>query len=246
MSPSAFSARRARAAPVRSGAEGGIPGETGPVRASTEAEGAVPAADPASAELVESAVEGDREAFRALVESHYAAIFGLCRKLLFGREADAEELTQETFLKAYAYLPTLADPRRFSSWLYQIARSLCRDRKRRWRVEERVLAERREALRSEIERLSRGGGDGTGALSGREGEGAWDEDGPVGAALSDLPEDERRALLLRYFSGLAYEEIARRLGLTFAQVDHLIRKARSRFARRFAARREAEERSRPA
>lgn len=191
------------------------------------------------------AAGGDREAFRALVEGHYAAVFGLCRRLLWGREADAEEMAQETFLKAYAYLPTLVDPQRFSSWLYQIARSHCRDRKRRWRVEERVLAERREALRAELERLSRGDGDGTRAVSGREGEGEWDEDGPVGRALRDLPEDERRALLLRYFSGLPYEEIARRLGLTFAQVDHLIRKARSRFARRYAVRREAEERPRP-
>ena len=50
--------------------------------------------------------------------------------------------------------------------------------------------------------------------------------------LADLPEAERRILTLRYFDGLSYKELSERLKMSFSQVDHLIRKARSLLARR--------------
>ena len=64
----------------------------------------------------------------------------------------------------------------------------------------------------------------------------WGGCGEVGKALSDLPREENEALTLRYFEGLSYDEIAGRLGLTFSQVDHLIRKARTRLERRLRVR----------
>jgi len=176
-------------------------------------------------ETVSRVIEGDVEAFKALVEAHEGAVLGLCRRLFPGNSADAEDLTQETFVRAYRYLDRLEDRERFQPWLYQIARSLCRDRRRRQQVEQRVLAERGEMLR----RQTRDG----------EGDAARDR---ISLALSDLPLDEREVLVLRYFEGLSYEDLSRRLKSSISQVDHLIRKARARLSRRLAVRQQVESR----
>ena len=170
------------------------------------------------ADAVARVLAGEAQAFRLLVEAYEPAVFGLCRRLC-GNTADAEDVTQETFLRAYRYLARLEDRARFAPWLYQIARSLARERRRRQDVERRALAERAERLRQGIRDR---------------------DDEPVGPALGkaleDLPGEEREALVLRYFDGLSYEDISKRLRLSFSKVDHLIRKARARLARRLHAR----------
>jgi RNA polymerase sigma-70 factor, ECF subfamily len=170
-------------------------------------------------DAVARVLAGDAGAFRDLVELYEPSVYGLCRKLLGGDSAEAEDLTQETFFRAYRYLPRLEDRGRFGPWLYQIARSLCRDRRRRAKVERRALAERADELRRRAGEVLDDGAC-----------------GEVGKALADLPREENEALTLRYFEGLPYDEIARRLGLTFSQVDHLIRKARGRLERRLRVR----------
>jgi len=184
-------------------------------------EGAIAAGESGSRDrdAVARVLSGDAGAFRVLVELYEPPVYGLCRKLLGGDSAEAEDLTQETFFRAYRYLPRLEDPERFGPWLYQIARSLCRDRRRRAQVEKRALAERADDLRRRAGEV--------------EDDGACSE---VGKALSDLPREENEAITLRYFEGLSYDEITRRLGLTFSQVDHLIRKARARLERRLRVR----------
>jgi RNA polymerase sigma-70 factor (ECF subfamily) len=172
-----------------------------------------------TAQTVTRVLEGDTEAFRTLVEAHEGAVFGLCRRLLLGDAAEAEDVTQETFLRAFKYLSRLEDPGRFQPWLYQIARSLCRDKRRQWVVEDRALAVRGELLRRRQISCA-----GAGPTS------------DVAAALEDLPADEHELLHLRYFEGLSYEEVSSRLNLSKSQVDHLIRKARARLERRLAVR----------
>lgn len=195
---------------------------------STEVAGSV-------AEIVSRVLEGDREAFRSLVEAHAPAVLGLCRRLLCGSRADAEEVTQETFVNAYRYLPRLVDRHRFQPWLYQIARSLCRDRRRRRKIDERamaVLCEKQRRQRLDVVQV-----DGV-QVDGARGSG----ESTVCSALSDLPLQERKVLYLRYFDGLSYGDISRRMELSGSQVDHLIRKARARLARRLAVRQQVENR----
>lgn len=163
--------------------------------------------------LIERVLAGDRSAFRPLVETYEPAVFGICRRWLGGREAEAEDLSQETFLRAYRRLGELRDRRRFGPWLYQIARSLCRDSMRKALAERRALERRLDLERWEAAGKS------------------LDED--VGACLEALPRRERRVLELRYFEGLSYREVAQRMNLSFSRVDHLIRQARDRLGRRF-------------
>ena len=58
--------------------------------------------------------------------------------------------------------------------------------------------------------------------------------------LAELPLEEQKVLMFRYFEGLSYDEVCQRLNLSFAQVDHLIRKARARLAHRLAVRQRIE------
>lgn len=172
--------------------------------------------------LIARVLAGDRAAFRPLVEAYERPVFALSRKLLDGRSAEAEDLSQETFLRAYQKLSELKDHRRFAPWVYQIARSLCREWWRKARAERRVLQRHVDLQRWEA--------------AGRD---SGDDIAPV---IADLPADERRALELKYFEGLSYKEIAGRMGLSFSQVDHLIRQARQRLSRRITVKRLQRER----
>ena len=167
------------------------------------------------AETIEKVLVGDREAFCSLVVTYQPTVFGLCRRLFRGDEDEAEDLTQEAFVRAYCCLHKLKDPERFAPWLYQIARSLFRDRRRRQEAEKR-------ALRVWAEELGRPDAP----------RGVTHENPGLTPVLDELPETERRILTLRYFEGLTYKELSERMKLSFSQVDHMIRKARSRLARR--------------
>ena len=144
------------------------------------------------------------------------AVFGLCRRLVRGDDEEAEDLTQEAFIRAYCCLDRLKDRERFGPWLYQIARSLVRDRRRRRETEKRALRVWADELRREDAPRQT----------------TCYEKNSLTPMLDDLPETERRILTLRYFDGLTYNELSERMNLSFSQVDHLIRKARSRLARR--------------
>ncbi len=94
------------------------------------------ASDPAHVErageerAIAQTAGGDRAAFRQLVERHHRGVFRLAYRVL-GTAADAEDATQETFVRAYRAIDRF-DPRwRFSTWLYRIALNYCRDRLRR-------------------------------------------------------------------------------------------------------------------
>lgn len=76
-------------------------------------------------------LRGDPRAFGRLYDRHAAVVLALCRDLIPGRSiADAEDATQETFLRAHRMLDRLTDPRGFRPWLYQIARLVCSERRR--------------------------------------------------------------------------------------------------------------------
>ena len=152
---------------------------------------------------------GDAEAYRPLVERYHRSVFLLATRLLNGDKAEAEDLTQDSMLRAYQYLASLSDRRRFGPWLYQVARSLCRDRLRRKDSERRALEHRVQQMRRD----------------------AIPERDYLGSALSRLPPREFRVLHMRYFEGRTYEEIAEHMDLTFSKVDHLVRRARASLAK---------------
>src|SRR5258706_14975531 len=83
-------------------------------------------------ELVARSIGGDSESFNELVLRWERPIYSLAYRTI-GREEDARDVCQETFLRAFRALPAFRGQAKFSSWLYRIALNLCRDWMRRER-----------------------------------------------------------------------------------------------------------------
>jgi RNA polymerase sigma factor (sigma-70 family) len=150
----------------------------------------------------------------ALYEQHSSRVFGYCLSRLGGRE-DAEDAVQTTFLHAVRGLRRGVVPATEVAWLLGIARNVCLAR---W---ESVGRRSRLEIPCDPVDLERGNA----APQGRREELIGLED-----ALSQLPEQQRRAVLLRDWRGLSYDEIAMQLGVSHAAVETLIFRGRRTLA----------------
>ena len=156
-------------------------------------------------ELVARSIHGDRESFDRLVLRWERSIFALAYRVL-GREEDARDICQETFLRAFRGLQAFKGQAKFSSWLYRIALNLCRDAMRR---------ERRTPLAAVPE-----GADPAELIAQQPSPGPSVEDQvaraelahQVARAMRRLPEDQRTAILLKEYHGLTFQEIADVMG----------------------------------
>ena len=83
-------------------------------------------------ELVARSMDGDADSFNQLIKRWERPIYALAYRTL-GREDDARDVCQETFLRAYRAINGFRGQAKFSSWLYRIALNLCRDWMRRQR-----------------------------------------------------------------------------------------------------------------
>lgn len=158
-------------------------------------------------------VPADAQAAGALFEHHSSRVFAYCLSKL-GRREDAEDAVQTTFLHAVRGLRRGVVPAVELAWLLGIARNVCLARResagRRGRLE----------LVCDPETLERNAG---GRSRGEELIGLED-------ALARLPEQQRRAVLLRDWRGLSYEEVAAQLGVSLANAETLIFRGRRALA----------------
>ena len=165
---------------------------------------------PSDEELVEAFRGGDFDAFDVLVRRWDRKIRGADQRIL-GSEDDARDVSQETFLKAYRALETFKGEARFSSWLYQIALNLCRDRMRRRKG--RTLVS-----------LADLGEDGSSLPGGAPRPSAFDMVAAgdlaraVAAAVAALPEEQREIVVLKEYQELTFVEIAEVLGVPLSTV----------------------------
>ena len=167
------------------------------------------AAGPSDEELVEEFQRGDPYAFDVLVGRWDRKIQGAIYRIM-GPEEDARDLCQETLLKAYRALGTFKKEARFSSWLYQIALNVCRDRLRRRKSRPQVsLDELRDA--GEIAPFSKG----PSPLDLIE---ARDLSRVVAAAVDSLPQEQREVVVLKEYQGLTFLEIAEALDIPISTV----------------------------
>ncbi|PZR76312.1 MAG: hypothetical protein DLM73_03105 [Chthoniobacterales bacterium] len=143
-----------------------------------------------------AAIQGDREAFEMIIHSFSRSLFAIAYGILQNRE-EAEDVVQDSFVKAWKSRWRVRDPEKFPAWLSTIARHRARDVARRRRPE---------PLPHDLESTEL-------VDSSSEKETA-DLDGEVHAALAQLPELHRVALTLRYFEELDYATIERTLGVT--------------------------------
>jgi RNA polymerase sigma-70 factor (ECF subfamily) len=151
-------------------------------------------------ELVARSKGGDADSFNQLILRWERPIYALAYRVI-GREEDARDVCQETFLRAFRALPGFKGEAKFSSWVYRIALNLCRDWMRKQRraptvqmpegVDPIEMASERgpvESIETLVERRELGG--------------------VVAEAMKLLPEDQRTAIVLKEYHGMTFQEIA--------------------------------------
>jgi RNA polymerase sigma-70 factor (ECF subfamily) len=152
-------------------------------------------------ELVEACQAGEASAFDVLVARWEDKIRGAAYRFL-GSEEEAKDVAQEAFLKAYRALGGFKREARFSSWLYQIATNLCRDRLRRRRTRSAVSLEELEETGPVIVETRPGAHEQLQRL---------DLARQVRRAVYALPEEQREVVILKEYQGLTFLEIAQAL-----------------------------------
>ena len=168
---------------------------------------------------IEQALKGDRQAFGQLVRAYERPVYNLTYRML-GDPAEAEDAAQETFLRAFNKLATYQPERKFVNWLLSIASHHCIDRlRRRNRAPQLSLdgpmppqwltsdAPRPEQVVDKKQRREQ-----------------------VRQVLETLPADYRAAVVLRYWYGLSYREIATTMDTTESAIKSRLHRARRMMA----------------
>lgn len=184
----------------------------------------------ADALLVERAKRGDKRAFEMLVVKYQRRIERLVGRMV--RDADLVlDIAQESFIRAYRALPQFRGDSAFYTWLYRIAVNTAK----------KALAEmRRDPLVTESSLAPADGGEETSRLGSELTDGATPEAvlaskeiaAAVNAAVEELSEDLRQAIVLREIEGLSYEEIAQAMNCPIGTVRSRIFRAREAIAAR--------------
>ena len=163
------------------------------------------------AELIQRTLAGDESAFGFLVDKYKGSVHALAYRKL-GDFHTAEEITQDTFLKAYQKLSTLKDPARFPGWLYVIAARCCIS----WFRQNRLQTESFDSVKKQINAHSWA----------KYADARLREE--VHNALESLPESERTVLTLYYMAGMTCEEIGRFIGTSCGAIRDRLYRARLR------------------
>lgn len=155
-------------------------------------------------------------ALRELIDSHYQSLYRYAYRLS-GSQADAEDLTQEAFQKAFSQSEQLRDPARARFWLFRILRNTylhqVRDRKRKGAIPL----------------------DSVGDLPQESGEEQWPiQQESLQAALDELDETFRTPLILFYFEEFSYKDIAEQMELPIGTVMSRLARAKAYLKQRLS------------
>lgn len=169
---------------------------------------------------LEQARRGDKFAFGQLIEAYQGPVYNLAYRML-GNSGEAEEAAQEAFIRAYTRLDSYDPTHKFSTWLLSITSNFCIDQIRKRRA---VLLSIDEPLPPHP------------ALHSDNNKGpeaayvAQEREELVQNLLSELPEEYRQAVVLRYWYDMAYEEIAEVQKTTVSAVKSRLFRARRMLA----------------
>jgi RNA polymerase sigma-70 factor (ECF subfamily) len=157
------------------------------------------AMDSAERIMVTAALAGDDEAFETVIRTYSRRVYVVAYAILQD-SSEAEDIAQETFLKAYHQRGKLREPEKFPAWLLTVTRNGARDRLRRRRPQ---------ADEATFDTLVDHGVATPGSAMEQE-----EHQAHLRRALARLPEEHRTALTLRYLEGLDYRAIETAMGLS--------------------------------
>lgn len=162
--------------------------------------------------LVKRAQRGDRNAVDALLRENYDVVRAVCHRIIINT-SDAEDATQIALMSIVRALPTFDGRAKFSTWVYRIATNAALDELRRIR--------RRDVPNDDATFENVPVSDATNAI---------DAQMDVSAALAEVPEEFRVALVLRHIADLDYEEIAVILNVPVGTVRSRLSRGRAQLA----------------
>ena len=173
--------------------------------------------EPSDALLALGARQGDAEAYSGLVRRYQTAVFSVCYRML-GELGAAEDMAQETFLRAYLHLESFQIERPFGPWIRKVAANLCINQMKARRMLTISLEEENDP-RLETQ------------LHGPENTAEEHETAcALAAAIRSLPPHQRAVIELSHFQEMSYAEIAAALDLPLSDVKSHLFRARKRLA----------------
>src|SRR5687768_3357157 len=179
------------------------------------------AAQPATPDsLIEQCLSGNQAAWEIVVRQNWRKVFNVAYKFV-GRHDEAEDLTQDIFLKIFKALSTFDRRANFQTWIISISRNLCIDHYRSVRKERQTIA--RDVDSNDLQPVATERGPYAQAEH-------QDLRAQLRQALETLPITLRTAVVLRDLQELSYQEIADRLGLPEGTVKSRINRGRIELA----------------
>jgi len=165
---------------------------------------------------IEAVRKGNVQAFSYLVEKYQKLVYTLALKLL-KRPEDAEELAQDTFIKAYQKLDTYEGKSKFSTWLYSITYNAGISELRKRRIDFKSLEDQRFSDQDEMKMHD--------YYSETKKE---DQEKYLNLALGKLPEDDQVLVTLYYYENQSMDDISEITGLTVSNIKVKIHRARKK------------------
>ncbi len=161
--------------------------------------------------LIKKVKKGDLDAYGAIIQNYQSSVFNVCYRIL-GNRQEAEDLTQEAFMRAYNQIASFDLDRPFGPWMRTVAANLCYNHLKRARLNRVPLEDERDTIMDDPkygpERVLE----------------INQEHKALYRAIWTLPDIQRMALELRHFQGLSYQEMAEALKLPLNTVrSHLYR-----------------------
>lgn len=177
-----------------------------------------------SKSLMERVARGDTLAFEALIHRHQQPVLNFIYRFM-GDLTEAEDLTQEVFLRAWKSAGTYRPEAKFTTWLYRIAANLCINRQRSLRIRKWFSISEADSPRQESNEIVFGNA-GVTRTTPEDDLLQSELSQQVRKALDALPSSQRLSIVLKVFDGMTYLEISQILGRSVSAVDSLLIRAK--------------------
>jgi len=173
---------------------------------------------PSDRDLIQRACRGEAEAFGELIMRYQTSVFNVCYRILHER-AEAEDMTQESFMRAYDRLHTFDLEREFGPWMRRVAANLCLNHLESQKVTAELNDERDADKGQRPETVTE----------------VRERTEQIRAALASLPPHYRVVVELRHYQEMSYDEIAVELKIPLSDVKSHLFRARKLLAEKLHA-----------
>lgn len=173
-------------------------------------------------ELVTKIKAGDQNAFKQLFEQYQHLVFNICYRMSTNRE-DAEDITQDVFIKIYRSIEKFRGDAKLSSWIYRIAVNTCLKRERRKKLENWISLD---FLFQDEGKFQPPSPDKTADQQLEISE----KEHIVQNAINQLPARQKTALILHRYENLSYQDIAAVMEISLSAVESLLHRAKDNLA----------------